>query len=319
MSIMSHSLEGFSLPYMKEMSTIQDLDSYRVSFKRWVTYLNNLYKKPNSLAKFFGQTRRQQKGPFTPESLPSNPNKQMKMLALNQETLQHSRYQVQCLTDRIAVLQHEWIRGALYMLAKHNTKFMQDGEYYNIQENRAMKATNRSGERIFSTLNRVLSSHPNVRAPIISGIIKIKALGEALFQEIHDTYASPETWRQARALLDACPRQHTLCKERYAHWTENAGLRQQGRQNRRKQPDPREDKIKRFLSQMGVTVPEKKLTVNFMLNQLRQLKQSSSFLLTIKILLPRRKDDLLYHFSQVIEALSSLTSLPATAGNNKSQ
>jgi len=54
MSIMSHSLEGFSLAYMKEMSTIQDLDSYPVSFKRWVTYLNNLYKKPNCLAKFFG-------------------------------------------------------------------------------------------------------------------------------------------------------------------------------------------------------------------------------------------------------------------------
>jgi len=71
-------------------------------------------------------------------------------------------------------------------LAKHNTKFMQDCEYYNIQENHAMKATNQSGECIFSTLNRVLSSHPNVRAPIISGM---KALGEALFQEIHDTYA----------------------------------------------------------------------------------------------------------------------------------
>jgi len=80
------------------------------------------------------------------------------------------------------------------MLAKHKTKFMQDGEYYNIQENHAMKATNQSGECIFSTLNRVLSSHPNVRAPIINGIIKIKALGEALFQETHDTYASPETW-----------------------------------------------------------------------------------------------------------------------------
>jgi len=89
------------------------------------------------------------------------------------------------------------------MLAKHNTKFMQDVKYYNIQENHAMKATNQSGKLIFSTLNRVLSSHPNVRAPIISGIIK--ALGEALFQETHDTYASPETWQQARALLDACP------------------------------------------------------------------------------------------------------------------
>jgi len=65
-----------------------------------------------------------------------------------------------------------------------------------------------------------------MRAPIISGIIKIKALGEALFQEILDTYASPETWQQARALLDACPRQHTLCKERYVYWTENAGLGQ---------------------------------------------------------------------------------------------
>jgi len=71
---------------------------------------------------------------------------------------------------------------------------MQDGKYYNIQENCAMKATNQSGKHIFSTLNRVLSSHPNVRAPIISGIIKIKVLSEALFQEIHDTYASPETW-----------------------------------------------------------------------------------------------------------------------------
>jgi len=30
------------IPYMKEMSTIQDLDSYQVSFKQWVTYLNNL-------------------------------------------------------------------------------------------------------------------------------------------------------------------------------------------------------------------------------------------------------------------------------------
>jgi len=36
-------------------------------------------------------------------------------------------------------------------------------------------------------------------------------------------------------------------------------------------------------------------------------------------LLTRRKDDLLYHFSQVIEVLSPLTLLPVTAGNNKSQ
>jgi len=30
MHIMSQSLEGFSLPYMKKMATTQDLDSYRV-------------------------------------------------------------------------------------------------------------------------------------------------------------------------------------------------------------------------------------------------------------------------------------------------
>jgi len=58
-------------------------------------------------------------------------------------------------------------------------------------------------------------------------------------------------------------------------------------------------KSKLFLSQMGVTVPEKKLTVNSMLNQLQQLKNNLlHFLLTIKILLPCRKDDLLYPFFQ---------------------
>jgi len=43
------------------------------------------------------------------------------------------------------------------------------------------------------------------------------------------------------------------------------------------------------------------------------------FIFTNIKILPHRKDDLLYHFGQVIEALSPLTLLPATAGNNNSQ
>jgi len=36
MHIMSQSFEGFSLPYMKEMATIQDLDSYKEIFAKYI-------------------------------------------------------------------------------------------------------------------------------------------------------------------------------------------------------------------------------------------------------------------------------------------
>jgi hypothetical protein len=87
MHIMSRSLEGFSLPYMKEMATIQDLDSFQDAFGKWESHLCALYRKPTSLAKFFGTTtttkavvmtnqqgqrRRRHKAVFTPEALPSD-------------------------------------------------------------------------------------------------------------------------------------------------------------------------------------------------------------------------------------------------------
>jgi len=48
------TLEGFSLPYMKEMATIQDLDHYKEVFAKWESPLRSLYCKPSSLAMFFG-------------------------------------------------------------------------------------------------------------------------------------------------------------------------------------------------------------------------------------------------------------------------
>jgi len=51
--------------------------------------------------------------------------------------------------------------------------------WVNMQWNPALRATNRSGEHIFLMVNRILSSHSDVRAPMISGIVKIRALGKA--------------------------------------------------------------------------------------------------------------------------------------------
>jgi len=122
-------------------------------------------------------------------------NTQVKVLKLNPLTLQQeSRYHTQDFAERVSVLQHEWIRSALYILVKHNHKFMEGlGEYATVQGNRVLRATNQSGERIFSIVNRILSSHSDVRVPIISGIVKIRALGESLFKQLHNQYASPET------------------------------------------------------------------------------------------------------------------------------
>jgi len=86
--------------------------------------------------------------------------------------------------------------------------------------------------------------------------------------------------------------------------------------------DPRVTKILKFLSERNVAIPSsrRKLTIKFMLDQLRELKRlgasmpppslssASSSLLTLSpllvIRLPRQKDALLSHFAEVAEALS---------------
>jgi len=75
----------------------------------------------------------------------------VKVLKLNPVTLtQESRYHTQDFAERVAVLQHEWIQCALYILVKHNHKFMEGlGKYATVQGNPALRATNQSGEGIF--------------------------------------------------------------------------------------------------------------------------------------------------------------------------
>jgi len=53
-------------------------------------------------------------------------------------------------------------------------------------------------------VNKILSSHSGVRAPIISGIVKIRALGKSFFKQQHKQYPSPETWAKAREILASC-------------------------------------------------------------------------------------------------------------------
>jgi len=54
------------------------------------------------------------------------------------------------------VLQHEWIQGALYMLAKHNTKFMQDGTtrvittFYDNKKIKQKEGKEKHAENVFS-------------------------------------------------------------------------------------------------------------------------------------------------------------------------
>jgi len=45
-------------------------------------------------------------------------------------------------------------------------------------------------------------THSDVRAPIISGIVKIRALGKSFFKQLHNQSASPEAWAKAREILD---------------------------------------------------------------------------------------------------------------------
>jgi len=156
----------------------------------------------------------------------------VQVLKLNPLTLtQESRYHTQDFAERVSVLQHEWIWSTLYILAKHNHKFIEGlGENAMVQGNTALRATNWSGECIFLMVSRILSSHSNVRAPIISGIVKIRALGESFFKQLHDQYASSETWAKAREILASCPTQFDLSTAWLDHWEGCSGQCQQARQ-----------------------------------------------------------------------------------------
>jgi len=157
----------------------------------------------------------------------------VKVLKLIPSTLtQELRYHTQDFAERVSVLQHEWIWSALYILIKHNHKFMEGlCEYATVQGNPALRANNQSGECIFPMVNRILSSYGDVRAPIISGIVKIRALGKSFFKQLHNHYASPETWAKAREILASCPTQPDLSTAWLDHWEGCSGQSQQARQS----------------------------------------------------------------------------------------
>jgi len=103
-----------------------------------------------------------------------------------------------------------------------------------MRDNKKIICTNRQSnlQAAGTTLvNRILPSHSDVRAPIISGIVKIRALGKSFFKKLHDRYASPETWAKAREILASCPTQHDLSTEQLDHWEGCSGQRQQARQS----------------------------------------------------------------------------------------
>jgi len=66
-------------------------------------------------------------------------------LKLTDNMLELARYSYCDLTDRVAVLQHDWVHSALFMLYKHQNEFLEGGDYDKIR-NVTLRATNRSGK-----------------------------------------------------------------------------------------------------------------------------------------------------------------------------
>jgi len=132
---------------------------------------------------------------------------------IDRNMLELTRYSYSDLTDRVAVLQHEWVHSALFMLYKHQNEFLEGGDYDKIR-NVTLCATNSSGEEIFALLNRLLLSHSKTRAPLIDGILKIGSLGDN-FEQVHKLYASDSMSHTACQMLDACPSQSALSAHQY--------------------------------------------------------------------------------------------------------
>jgi len=219
-----------------------------------------LYQDCAALARFFGSSSTKGQLNFLPlingdeERVPQRKMnltvKEQKNLPLKltDNVLQSASYSFSDLTDRVAVLQHEWVWSALFMLCKHQNEFFERGDYDKIR-NVTLCATNRSGKQIFALLNRLLLSHSNMRAPLIDSILKIRSLGDD-FEQVHKLYASDSTWCTACQMLDACPSQSALSVHQYEHWLEHSQQRSRSSTGRHNQAhlDEGVEAIKAFLS-----------------------------------------------------------------------
>ena len=64
--------------------------------------------------------------------------------------------------NTLDLLQKEWIRSALFIMLRYN-KDWKNTQY----SSRVIKTTNRSGERYFGMLNKILLQHPNMRVILL--------------------------------------------------------------------------------------------------------------------------------------------------------
>jgi len=113
------------------------------------------------------------------------PQRKMNLTVKEQKNL---RLKLTDLSDRVAVLQREWVCSALFMLYKHQNEFLEGGDNDKIR-NVTLCGTNRSGKQIVALLNRLLLSYSKFRAPLIDGILKICSVGDD-FEQVHNLYAS---------------------------------------------------------------------------------------------------------------------------------
>ncbi|KAL6061222.1 hypothetical protein QOT17_012975 [Balamuthia mandrillaris] len=165
--------------------------------------------------------------------------------------------------------------------------------------------TNRSGETIFSMVNRLWRDNRLMRAPIMQAVVKLRALPDlpefelpALFQRFAARF---KTRTQARNLLDETPSRAEITRTRYEGRLEQQESTR-ARNQRRQQDDHREKPIRDFLQQRyGFVLPSgKRLTVKHMKDHMRRVKGDYP---QLRLCLGNRREETVNNFLQFLEQL----------------
>lgn len=113
-------------------------------------------------------------------------------------------------------LAREFVKAALHICAKHNP-FMLGFEDMEQELRETIKATNRSGEGLFSLLNRLWQANHNIRDCIIESIARIRSSCGKGLNRMFATYADRMGTRaKGRKRLDQAPTRQSVARAKHS-------------------------------------------------------------------------------------------------------
>jgi hypothetical protein len=241
LKVMGACANGFLLPWMKEFSKLNQLSEYQSYVNKQREIITNLLNNSTLCEEWFDDKL---KGTSAIHQL------------MEQESILPSpignESMPKMFEERKKEYQQLYLNAILEVFEKHDSKII--GAEVNSGEDRLLKTTNRSGERLFSLLKRLLDDNQNMRSEIITAIAKIRSVNEDTTSLLADYSSKYGLQRKAYQILENAPTRASF-KQKALQKMKKQKEKQDGVNFRKQQSEEQLQQILPYLLAQGIQQP----------------------------------------------------------------